>query len=178
MNLQVTNKLILLIAVVINSTGAFAQHDHSSHGQDHQGEMMQAPHGGELKEVGKYHIEMVVDMLMKEDQITIYLFKGNMKPVSNDGITGTITFNFKDGSVISDKVRTKGDSRFVAQLKNSESFNCIVKLSIDGKTVSTVFSYSGFGNNVSSVYSCSMHPEIKSESPGKCPKCGMNLEKQ
>ena len=24
-------------------------------------------------------------------------------------------------------------------------------------------------------YSCSMHPEVVAENPGKCPKCGMNL---
>lgn len=26
-------------------------------------------------------------------------------------------------------------------------------------------------------YTCSMHPEVVSDTPGKCPKCGMNLEK-
>ncbi|HTQ04241.1 MAG TPA: efflux RND transporter periplasmic adaptor subunit [Polyangiaceae bacterium] len=26
------------------------------------------------------------------------------------------------------------------------------------------------------VYSCPMHPEVKSSTPGRCPKCGMNLE--
>jgi len=28
------------------------------------------------------------------------------------------------------------------------------------------------------VYSCPMHPEVTSNKPGKCPKCGMNLEKK
>ncbi len=27
-------------------------------------------------------------------------------------------------------------------------------------------------------YSCTMHPEVKSDKPGKCPKCGMELVKQ
>src|SRR6266478_7907521 len=27
----------------------------------------------------------------------------------------------------------------------------------------------------STVYSCSMHPEVQSSKPGKCPKCGMKL---
>jgi Cu+-exporting ATPase len=25
------------------------------------------------------------------------------------------------------------------------------------------------------IYTCPMHPEIKSENPGSCPKCGMTL---
>jgi len=25
------------------------------------------------------------------------------------------------------------------------------------------------------TYCCSMHPEIASDKPGKCPKCGMDL---
>lgn len=25
------------------------------------------------------------------------------------------------------------------------------------------------------TYTCSMHPEVVSDKPGKCPKCGMNL---
>ena len=28
------------------------------------------------------------------------------------------------------------------------------------------------------VYSCPMHPEVTSDKPGKCPKCGMNLVKK
>jgi cobalt-zinc-cadmium efflux system outer membrane protein len=28
------------------------------------------------------------------------------------------------------------------------------------------------------VYVCPMHPEVKSDKPGKCPKCGMTLEKK
>lgn len=28
------------------------------------------------------------------------------------------------------------------------------------------------------AYTCPMHPDIKSDKPGKCPKCGMDLVKQ
>ncbi len=27
-------------------------------------------------------------------------------------------------------------------------------------------------------YTCPMHPEVLSDRPGKCPQCGMNLEKK
>ena len=28
------------------------------------------------------------------------------------------------------------------------------------------------------MYTCPMHPEVEQPKPGKCPKCGMNLEKK
>ena len=28
------------------------------------------------------------------------------------------------------------------------------------------------------VYTCPMHPEVVSDKPGTCPKCGMDLEKK
>jgi RND family efflux transporter MFP subunit len=34
-----------------------------------------------------------------------------------------------------------------------------------------------FGATTSEVWTCPMHPEIRQSAPGKCPKCGMDLEK-
>ena len=28
------------------------------------------------------------------------------------------------------------------------------------------------------TYTCTMHPEVQSDKPGKCPKCGMTLVKK
>ena len=33
-------------------------------------------------------------------------------------------------------------------------------------------------NMASGTYTCTMHPEVKSDKPGKCPKCGMELVKK
>jgi hypothetical protein len=38
--------------------------------------------------------------------------------------------------------------------------------------------YGSHENMSSGNYTCSMHPEVKSDKPGKCPKCGMELVKQ
>lgn len=41
-----------------------------------------------------------------------------------------------------------------------------------------LFARGSFAYQESSVYSCSMHPEVQSSKPGKCPKCGMKLVAQ
>ena len=33
-------------------------------------------------------------------------------------------------------------------------------------------------NMSSGTYTCTMHPEVNSDKPGKCPKCGMVLVKK
>lgn len=33
-------------------------------------------------------------------------------------------------------------------------------------------------SSITAVYTCPMHPEVKSDKPGKCPKCGMDLVKK
>lgn len=38
--------------------------------------------------------------------------------------------------------------------------------------------YIGENAETKEVYTCPMHPEVQSDKPGKCPKCGMNLEKK
>jgi Cu+-exporting ATPase len=32
------------------------------------------------------------------------------------------------------------------------------------------------GNTAQTKYTCPMHPEVVSDKPGRCPKCGMDLE--
>lgn len=35
---------------------------------------------------------------------------------------------------------------------------------------------SATGSPGAQQYTCPMHPEVVQDKPGKCPKCGMNLE--
>jgi YHS domain-containing protein len=90
----------------------------------------------------------------------------------------------------------------IAQLQAAEKVVCPgcghmmdkseVKVSYDYKGKTYYFCCEGckekFANNpeeylkkkaeMKEVYTCPMHPEVKSDKPGKCPECGMNLEKK
>ena len=166
---------MLLLTLIFCSTYLYAQHDHGSTRETH---INQPPHGGVMNNIGKYHIEMLVNMFLKEDKLTFYLYKGNFKPVLTEHITGTIIFQQKDGTSITDTLQAKGDYYFVAQLKSSDPFQCSVHLLIKEKVISTLFNHAGLGHKSSNIYSCPMHPQIKNSNPGTCPKCKMNLEKQ
>lgn len=43
---------------------------------------------------------------------------------------------------------------------------------------SSVPAESHAGHEHGAIYTCPMHPEVLSEAPGKCPRCGMNLVKR
>lgn len=177
--IKLTTGLSIAIIIAITSI-ASAQHNHGGHhhGGNHHTQVHHPPHGGQMKESGRYHIEMVADLMLKEDQLSFYLFKGNLKPVIDDGVLGTITIEYKDSPTIKDTLQVKGNDRFVAQLATSQPFQCTVEFLIKGKIVSTVFNHQGLGYNLTTVYSCPMHPDIQENSPGTCSKCGMNLKKQ
>src|SRR5687767_3937630 len=41
-----------------------------------------------------------------------------------------------------------------------------------------LFAFASSSQTTKIIYTCPMHPEVKSNTPGKCPKCGMALEKK
>ncbi len=141
------NRNIVLLTVILYSINAYSQHDHGSHGSAHATHIEQPPHGGIIKEVGKYKIEMVAELFLKKDQLRFYLFKGNFKTVLNEGITGTLTFKDSEGKTTTQTLQAKGDDFFAAQLNKLDSFQVIVKFNIKGKTISSVFAINGYGNN-------------------------------
>jgi heavy metal-binding protein len=176
---KITSSFILLIVLMLWSVISNAQHNHGNHGTAHTTHIKQPPHGGVIKEAGKYKIEMVAELFLKKDQLRFYLFKGSSyKTILNEGITGVIEIKSKDGIISTESLQAKGDDFFVAQLKSSASFQATVKLSVKGKTISAVFAHNGIEDQATTTYTCPMHPEVNSDTSGTCPKCGMNLEKQ
>jgi heavy metal-binding protein len=177
-------KAITVVAALflVGTSISFAQHDHGSQGQSQKEtstmKAPESPHGGMLKTAGKYQIELVVNMMQKEDKITVYLLTKSGKTLSTQDVTGTIMFMYKDGTDVTETLVAKGDNRFVAQLKTMDSFSAMVSLKVKGKTIGANFQHEGMhGHGDMGMYKCPMHPEITSSESGTCSKCGMTLKK-
>jgi YHS domain-containing protein len=86
----------------------------------------------------------------------------------------------------------KADEKVICPVSGETMLKSQAKASyeLDGKTyyfcceackekfVKDPAAYLGKDEGMKAVYVCPMHPEVQSEKPGKCPKCGMNLEKK
>lgn len=92
-------------------------------------------------------------------------------------LSGTVTsVDKRDGSVT---VKVKpaaagGDAagKALAQVRVGDTLSVALMLNKDGRPAST-----NAGTAVQAAkYACPMHPEVTSDKPGKCSKCGMNLE--
>ncbi len=167
---------IIIITLLLSTSILCAQHTHSY--STEVSATTPPPNGGVVQKAGKYKIEMVVNLFLKQNQITLYLYKGDFKPLTTEDINGSITITTKNGEKYTQPLKAAGDV-FVATLKNKEPFEAIVKLSIKGKEITAHFHHGGMSghHNNSEQYVCPMHPDITSDSPGNCPKCGMKLEK-
>jgi len=124
--------LVLICAAIftfpVNLLFAQEKHEH------------EAPHGGMVITVGKYHYEMVVDDTMKA--VYIYLLDKKEKTLPVKDITGKATFLFPD------KTKEKADlvvdeDHFKADLDSTKlnEFTVAIVLKIDGKSQIGRFKY-------------------------------------
>jgi len=127
----------MIWCTIILTNTAVAQHDHSSHGGGGHAEMMQPPHEGSMKTVGKLNVEMVVDMLQAQNQMKFYLFKTNLKPLLNSEINGSVTIETKGGKSTTVDLRKLGEDGFTTDLGSTEPFSCKVRFTIKRKSIST-----------------------------------------
>lgn len=167
----------LFILLLLSSKIVIGQHNHIND-MGFDSFVAVAPHGGELKKSGKYTIEMLANLILKEDKLSFYVYKHSMKLLSNEEINGTIVIKYEDGTIVNEILEKRDNGQFVVQLENTTSFQCIVSFIIKGKKYTAEFNNSNLENSKVSIYSCPMHPEIQEYSTGTCPKCGMNLRKE
>ncbi len=138
-----------------------------------------APHGGVVRSASPYHMELV----QHPSELHIYLLGAKMSAVPNKGTTGTVMVQTADNKTSSLTLAPAGDDHFSAQLPaGAKVRTAIVTLNADGKTINVRFDKldeaAAGSKAVGAAYACPMHPEVTSNQPGKCSKCGMALVKK
>lgn len=128
------------------------------------------PHGGQMVDAsGGYHAELLV----KDGKVSVYLLDSKGKSMSNKGVSGNIILQFADKTSATVTLTASGDDAFSVSNDKAASFtSCVVTFKVDGKTATAKFKAE---KPVAKTYTCPMHPEVTSDKPGKCPKCGMDL---
>ena len=88
--------------------------------------------------------------------------------VAVDKRKGSVTVKIKPAAVGGDSAR-----KALSQVKVGDNLAMAVMLGKDGRPIAP-----DTGAAVQTAnYACPMHSAVTSDKPGKCPKCGMNLER-
>lgn len=128
------------------------------------------PHGGQMVEASDGHH---AELLLKDGKMTVYLLDSKGKSMSNKGITGSVILQFADKTSATVTLALSGDDSFSVANDKARSFSsCIVTFKVGGANITAKFKAA---KAVAKTYTCPMHPEVTSDKPGKCPKCGMDL---
>ena len=138
-----TTKNLVLFYLVIGSSQVLSQHSHDNPNNTPSIIEFEAPHGGELRASGKYQIEMVVFPFNKTGKVKFYIYKSDLKTVSIEGITGSATFEFQDGTKFKEELIMNRANEFSAESDKLDPFHCTATFSIKKKTISTSFHYEG-----------------------------------
>lgn len=137
--------LILLLFAV---STANAQHDHSSHdhgggGIDHS-HKAEPPHGGEIKDVGKYHLEIVFEAMASVDKMSIYILRSNLKVIDTKEASGTVKIKYTNGTEENYDLQNNNIDKLFCDVKDGvNSFNAIIKIIYKGKEYNCGYSYKG-----------------------------------
>lgn len=125
------NNLLLIVVLVFALNATFAQHQPG--GGDHK---HASTHGGTVKSVGNYHLEL----LQKADALTVYLLDANQKTLPITGTTATALLQTADGKVTTVKLLPTGSDQFRTTLDKAKPFyKAVITVAIGGKSASASF---------------------------------------
>ncbi|MBI3520651.1 MAG: hypothetical protein HY062_15030 [Bacteroidetes bacterium] len=142
-------KLVLRISILLlfAFNTANAQHDHSSHdhnaGSEHS-HKTEPPHGGEIKDLGKYHLEIVFDVAASTEKMSVYVLKSNLKSIDSKNFKGIISLKYKNGTEENYELINNNSDKLFCDIKDVvNGFNAIIKISIKEKEYSCTYNYKG-----------------------------------
>ncbi|HXB42157.1 MAG TPA: hypothetical protein VNZ49_16570 [Bacteroidia bacterium] len=103
------------------------------------------PHGGDIKEAGKYYIEVVFDPFSTEEKLNIWLLKSNYKAAKTDKAVGKAKIKYpKLDNKEEDKELILVEDRFYCNVSEpSATFTAFITITIKGKEYKMVFNQKG-----------------------------------
>jgi hypothetical protein len=104
--------------------------------------------------------ERVVGTVTRVEKSRIEVKGTDGKPIAVELKAGTVYTKGKASATIAD---VKPGARVTVEATKGKAGLEAMKVQIETAAV---------------IYTCPMHPEVQQPRPGKCPKCGMNLEKK
>lgn len=111
------------------------------------------PHGGILKTIQNYKIEVVESY----GCVSVYVYDATLKSISNRGITGEILFVYDNDASLNAKLKPVGNDGFIAEVLNSNYYYYTVHLKIHGKIIKSKF------DNISGLADTDAHKIVPSK---------------
>ena len=101
------------------------------------------PHGGDIKEAGKYFIEIVFDAFATDEKLSIWLLKGSYKPANLEKVTGKIKIKYpKNNAKEEEYDLTIVDGKFICNTVDaSQAFTAFITITVKDKEYRAVYNH-------------------------------------
>ncbi len=125
-----------------NESGLSQQMAGASHTHTHKN--VQPPHGGELIEVGKYDLEVILNVMEGEEKFNVYILNSKAKVLDVNDASGSITLRYKDGREIITEFKRSDKGKLYCNVEDIiNEFVVVITIQFKGKEYSTVCEYAG-----------------------------------
>jgi hypothetical protein len=100
------------------------------------------PHGGEVKESGKYFIEVVFDAFAADEKLSVWVLRQNYKPAKIADAKGTVKIKYLKLGKEEDKELILADDKFICSVEDaSQAFTAFITITIKGKEYRSIYNH-------------------------------------
>ncbi len=125
-----------------NESGLSQQMAGTTHNHTHK--KVNPPHGGELIEVGKYDLEVILNVMEGEEKFNVYILNSKAKVLDVKDASGSITLRYKDGREIITEFKQSDKGKLYCNVEDIiNEFVVVINIKYKGKEYSTVCEYAG-----------------------------------
>ena len=125
-----------------NESGLSQQMAGTTHNHTHK--KVNPPHGGELIEVGKYDLEVILNVMEGEEKFNVYILNSKAKVLDVKDASGSITLRYKDGREITTEFKKSDKGKLYCNVEDIiNEFVVVINVKYKGKEYSTVCEYAG-----------------------------------